>query len=206
MTGSGPVTKDEVLAYLQSHGQLNGHYTGSPEVCQAVSLAIKARGAQFHYSYSDMAPVAATGCVAGQWPIPTAVALNYGPPKQLGWLMGRWNLAVIVPTLDRSAPDGWVYRREEFGVKAGFVQINADHSYVWQMYPQDPPSKQIRGNWRLATDAEMGLQGGAGIVLLRGESGLDWIVFPWSGATTHDIVDIQNLQYRGAQRRLGARQ
>lgn len=205
MTGTGLVTKDEVLSYVTSYGQLNGHYTGSPEVCQAVSLAIKARGAQFRYSYSEMAPVASAGCVAGSWPIPTAVALNYGTPKQLGWLMGKWNLSVIAPTLDRAAPDGWIYRKEEFGVKAGFVKINADHSYVWQMFPQDPPSQEIKGTWRLATDSEMGLQGGAGIVLTRGESASDWIVFPWSGATTKEIIEIENLQYR-SQRRLGARQ
>lgn len=205
MTGSGLVTRQQILSYLQAHALLNGHYTGSQDVCKAVSLAVKARGADFRYSYTGMGPVAEAGCVAGSWPIPTAVGLNYGQPKPLSWMMGKWNIAIIAPTLDRVRADGWIYRREEYGAKSGFVRINPDHTFVWQIFPQDPPSRQIKGTWRLATDAEMGLKGGAGIVLLGGESGADWIAFNW-GATEHDIVDIQNLKYRGQQRRLGARE
>ena len=70
MTGTGLVTKQEILSYIQANGLLNGHYTQSPEVCKVICLAVKARGAQFHYSYQEMAPVAAAGCVAGSWPVP----------------------------------------------------------------------------------------------------------------------------------------
>jgi len=118
--------------------------------------------------------------------------------------MGKWYIAIISPTLDRAKADGWVYRKEEYGANSGFVRINPDHTFVWQIFPQDPVSKQIKGTWRLATDAEMGLQGGAGIVLIRGESATNWIAFN-RGATEHDFIEMQSLEARGTQR-LGARE
>lgn len=205
MTGTGLVSKQEILSYITTHGMLNGHYTQDPQVCQAVAQAIKARGADFRWTYNGVEPVTSASCVIGKWPVDSAVKLNYGPPKQLGWLMGKWSLGIIAPTVDSIHPDGWVWRREEYGVRSGFVRINPDHTFVWQIFPNDPPSKQIKGIWRLATDDEMGLQGGAGNVLQRGESNYDWIAFPWAGSVNHDMIDVQNLQYRGAQRRLGSR-
>ena len=205
LTGTGLVSQQEILDYISSHGRVNGHYTQDPEVCKEVALAIKARGASFRWSYAGVEPVTSASCIIGKWPVDSAVKLNYGPPKQLNWLMGKWSLGIIAPSMDVIRPDGWVWRREEYGVRSGFVRINPDATFVWQIFPHDPPSKQIRGKWRLATDDEMGLQGGAGIVLLGGESGADWIAFPWAGSANHDMIDVQNLQYRGAQRRLGSR-
>lgn len=205
MTGTGLVSKQEIFAYISAHGMVNGHYSQNPQVCQAIAEAIKVRGADFHWSYYGVEPGTSASCIIGKWPVDSAVKLNYGPPKQLNWLMGKWSLAIIAPTVDTIRPDSWVWRREEYGVKSGFVRISSDHTFVWQIFPNDPPSKQIKGKWRLTTDEEMGLQGGAGIVPQGGESSVDWIAFPWAGGTTHDMIDVQNLQYHGAQRILGSR-
>ena len=203
--GAGLVTKEQIVQYINTYGMVNGHYSQSQPVCKAVTDAVMTRGAGFKWSYFGVEAISSASCIAGAWPIPSAVLLNQGPPKQLGWLMGNWTVSVIAPTVDRLHYDGWVYRREEFGAQAGLLQVSGNGTYTWQQRPGDPPAAYVHGRWRLSAAEEMGLQGGAGIVLLRGEAGADWIVYPWWGAPNQDMIEIENLVGRGGQRRLALR-
>jgi hypothetical protein len=53
----------------------------------------------------------------------------------------------------------------------------------------------------------MGLQGGAGVVLLHGAEGADWIAFKYMDPHRADErIELEHLQSRGAYRRIGWRQ
>ena len=130
-------------------------------------------------------------------PLTTATAAATAV-KPLGWFMGRWNLTIVAPTHDFIGRDKRAYRREEWGARMGFVTINADGTFVWQVVPSDPPSNWRRGQWRRASASEPGAQ----IVLLNGEMGKNWIVY---GSSTggHDQVNLNDTQFEA--QRLGLR-
>ena len=96
-----------------------------------------------------------------------------------------------------------VGRYGSIGGKAAFLTINKDKTYVWKPGLNDPI---VKGKWREATEEEMKLQGGAGIVLLKSESGDDWLVRKAVNPNFKtDHIDVWHLQYGGTQRRIGQR-
>lgn len=118
--------------------------------------------------------------------------------KPLGWFLGKWNLAIIAPTRDFVGRDGRGYRREEWGARMGFVQINPDQTFTWKVFPSDPEAAWLRGRWRPAEANEPG----ARIVLLGGEDGRNWVVHG-SSSGGKDELQLNDLQF-GLQR-LGSR-
>ena len=203
VSGSGLMSKQEILDYVRAHAFVDGKPTYDQQVCKDVVERIKLRGVDFSgfdYATDDLRPLSGSGCNIGKWAVDSAAKLNRGPPAQQHWLMGKWNVAVIGGTTDRVHRDGYVYRKEESGARIGLLRLNPDSTYVWQMLPQDPPSAFLRGRWRPATPDEMGLQGGAGVVLERAEAGQDWIVLKRFSEHGPDLINIQNLQGRGQQR------
>ncbi len=109
--------------------------------------------------------------------------------KPLAWFLGKWDLAIVAPTVDRVHRDGYLYRREEYGAAMGFVDVRADRTYVWKILPGDPAAKWLHGAWRPATADEPG----ARIVLVKGEGGRDWIVHGSSAAVGgHDQVRLDD--------------
>jgi hypothetical protein len=114
---------------------------------------------------------------------------------------------VVGGTVDTAPGDGYIYRKNESIAKLGFLTIDAGGTYTWKVEPSDPPARYVRGTWRKATAAEMRLQGGAGIVLQNAAEGRDWIAFKYQTRVPNksERIDVQDLQYRGAHRRIGWR-
>lgn len=95
------------------------------------------------------------------------LAENFGPPTKQQWYLGTW-------TNNVQSENAFLI----VAAKTGFLTIDVNGTYTWKLYAADTPAKYLKGRWRAATDNEMAaiFQGGAGIVLLRGKSQLDWIV------------------------------
>ena len=205
VTGA-PLTKAEVLADFRAAARGEKDL----DACRAVIAQIKARGVVEPLGASDdVQPIAAAGCFGAQdTDVVAASRTNIGAPVGTSWLAGTWAMYVLGGAVDTLHSDGWIYRQNESIAKLGALKIANDGTYDWKVEPSDPPEKHVRGHWRLATAAEMVLQGGAGIVLEHAAEGADWIAFkrmtPGTAATT-DSIEVEHLQSRGSYRRIGWR-
>lgn len=95
------------------------------------------------------------------------LSANLGQPTKQAWYIGTWLNNV-------QSENYWSI----IAAKTGFLTISANGTYIWKLYATDPPADYVKGRWRAATYDEMAAmyQGGSGVVLLNGKSGLDWIV------------------------------
>lgn len=207
--GTGLMTKQEIIGYMRSHGYANGQPKHDPQVCKDLVEQIKRRGVQerLEPGKDDLSPFADNGCYNERaTDVVEATKSNLGTPITLDWLSGTWVMYVVGGTVDYAPGNGYIYRKNESLAKLGFLTINSDGAYTWKVNPSDPPAKYVRGRWRKATPEEMGLQGGAGIVLQKAAEGADWIVFKYMDPFNKaDRVEVEHIQYRGSYRRIGWR-
>lgn len=67
----------------------------------------------------------------------------------------------------------WLINVEKNGAtEMGLLDLNDDKTFRWLANEKDPSSK---GSWRAATPAEEKALGSSGIILEKGEGGLDWL-------------------------------
>lgn len=195
---SGLMTTQEILAFLEDRmGDKPFQIASSKReaIFKELGQTIMRRGVNFRYE--TLSPFSND---LGKFGAPSTVVFpiqaNYGAPTRGGWYTGTWNTSVTS-----------VGRRVIIAAKAGFLTINANGTYVWKMYPTDPPSGYVKGSWRKATPEEMAVsyQGGEGLVLSKGKEGYDWIVRQDRETTlAGDWIWIANLNAR-AQREEGKR-
>ena len=196
--GRGLMTTQEILAFLQDRlgdKPFEIAYSKREAIFKELGQTVMRRGVNFRYETlsqfsNDLGKFGAPSTVI--FPIQA----NYGAPTNHGWYIGTWNTSVTS-----------VGRRVIIGAKAGFLTINANGTYVWKLYPTDPPASYVKGSWRKATPEEMAVsyQGGGGLVLLKGKEGYDWLVRQDRETTlSGDWIWIANLNAR-AQRESGKR-
>lgn len=196
--GSGLMTKREILGFLQDRLGDNPFQVASSKreaTFKELGQTIMQRGVNFRYETlspfsNDLGKFGALSTVI--FPIQA----NHGAPTKQAWYIGTWNTSVTS-----------VGRRIIIGANAGFLTINANGTFVWKLYPTDPPASYVKGSWRKATPEEMALsyQGGDGLVLLKGKEGYDWLVRQDRETTlAGDWIWIANLNAR-AQREEGKR-
>ena len=204
-TGNGLMTRAEIIGYLKRR-MPNGPDAAQngEEVRKQLIDEIKRRGVDFHETNPGELYTAGGYSVANN--LPSAIGLNLGAPVSQNWLMGAW--AMYVYGLDNKYIDlntGKISSRDLVS-KLGSLTIKADGTYLWKVEPGDPPAKWVKGSWRKATNAEMGLQGGAGIVLEKAAEGYDWIVVKFMSPNVKtDNIDVSTLKDRGSYRRIGER-
>jgi hypothetical protein len=207
--GKGLMTRAEILSYMRTNGYAGGQPKKNPQVCKDLIEQIKRRGVvePLQPGKDDLSAIADNGCYGAEdTDVGKASQHNIGAPTTLDWLAGTWIMYVTGGTVDTAPGDGYIYRKNESTAKLGFLTINADGTYVWKVNPTDPPAKYVKGTWRKAAKNEMGLQGGAGIVLQKAAEGRDWIVFKYMDQFNKaERIDVQDLQYRGSYRRIGWR-
>ena len=174
--GIGLMSQGEILEYLRARiGDNPWTHPQKPQVIEALAAEIRRRGVDFTYETLSEFSTRLTNSGGNETTIPNSIGYNYGPPTEPEWHLGTWDMVVIGSTVDVVRGDR-IYRQGEIGAKTGFIQVAADGSYVWKLYAQDPPSAYVHGRWRPATEQEMRYQGGAGIVLLGGKSGENWLM------------------------------
>ena len=179
--GTGLMTKEEILGYMKTNGYVNGQPKYDQQVCRDLIEQIKRRGVKESlrgsrtYWTDDLSPITKNGCGSPSDDVIGATSYNIGTPTTLDWLFGPWRLYVFGGTVVTAPGDGYIHTKNEVVGEKGFLTINGNGTYTWKV-AGDPPAN-INGTWRNATKEEMGLQGGAGIVLLKGERGDDWIAF-----------------------------
>ncbi len=210
--GTGLMTKQEILGYMKTNGYVNGQPKYDQQVCRDLIEQMKRRGVKESFTPGiegdDTSPIYKNGCVGVSDDVVRAAAYNLGTPTTLDWLSGTWVMNVIGGVVYTAPGDGYIYRKNESFAHLGFVTINGNGTYSWKVGPSDPPAKYVKGTWRNATKKEMGLQGGAGIVLLKAAEGYDWIAFKnqaMSAEFKADRIEVEELQYRGSYRRTGGR-
>ncbi len=196
--GGGLMSKEEILSFLQARMgdkpfQLD--YSKREAIFKELGRTIMRRGVNFRYE-----AVSQFSNDLGKFGAPSTVTFpiqaNYGLPTKLAWYNASWDTSVTS-----------VGRRVIIGAKSGFLTINANGTYVWKLYPTDPPARYVRGSWRKATPEEMAVsyQGGDGLVLLKGKEGYDWLVRQDRETTlAGDWIWIANINAR-AQREAGKR-
>ena len=174
--GTGLMTQEQVLSFLQAKIG-DKAFTDPPreaEFKKELAEMIKARGVDFRFTSSDTVfwnKLAKYGGLTGELNFP--LQYNYGEPTKEKELMGAWNLGKIGAAVDYTKNNS-VYRQGEIGVgNIGTLSLNANGTYVWKSVLKAQP---VSGKWRKATKEEMRSQGGDGIVLLKAQSGYDWLV------------------------------
>ena len=194
--GSGLMTQAQVLSFLQT--KMGDEPFANPrreEIKKELAEMIKARGLNFRFSSSDTVfwkNLAKYNAITSEVIFP--LRDNYGKPTEQKELMGAWNLGKIGAAVDY-VKNNRVYRQGETGVgNIGTLSINANGVYVWKSVLKAQPAL---GKWRKATQAEMRSQGGDGIVLLKAQSGEDWIVTKDRNTSlTGEWISISELKTR----------
>lgn len=203
--GTGLMTQAEILGYLQERiGDNPWTHPQKPQVVEALAAEIRSRGVDFlDEALSDFSDQLRNSG-GNESTIPNAIGYNFGPPTAPDWYLGSWDMVIIGSPVDYNVGQE-VRRQGEIGARGGAIQVAADGGYVWKLYAGDPPSAYVRGRWRPATAEEMRYQGGAGIVLLAGKSGDDWLMREdrTSDAGGDDMV--VSLVSSWAQREFGTR-
>ncbi len=174
--GTGLMTQEQVIGFLQA--KIGDKAFTNPrretEIKKELAEMIKARGVDFRFTSSDTVfwkKLSKYGGLSGELNFP--LSYNYGAPTKEGWLMGVWNLGKIGAAVDY-VKNNRVYRQGEIGVgNIGTLSLNANGTYVWKSVLTPQPG---HGKWRKATKEEMTSEGGDGIVLLKAQSGYDWLI------------------------------
>ncbi|HLM60913.1 MAG TPA: hypothetical protein VK308_08925 [Pyrinomonadaceae bacterium] len=187
----GLMTKAEIIEYLKTGVGTSGPHPKKAQVSKELVEMIKRRGVDFRLPYTDLHHISQVGGNDSTYDVQSAIKYNYGAPTKQSWLMGTWDMM--------SFDVGYNY---SVGAKTGFLTINKDKTYTWK-----PVNRAIiKGEWREATEEEMKIQGGVGIVLLKGENGDDWLVRKAVNPNFKtDHIDIWHLQAGGSQRQIGKR-
>ena len=181
-----PLTRQEILETLTARIGTDGPHPKREMICKEIREEIKKRGVNFKYAtLTDMTPIFKAG---GNSSVTDAIAANFGVPRTLAWLMGEWDVSVTFVSAGT-------------GAKLGFISIEPNHKYLWKLGADDDPKKWIDGKWRDATSDEMRFNGGAGIVLLGGEQGYDWIVHrDYTAQEGQEWINIADLASRQIKR------
>lgn len=188
----GLMTKAEIIEYLKTRIGTDGPHPKKAEVSKELVELIKRRGVDFRLPYTDLHHISQVGGNDSTYDVRSAIKYNYGAPTKRSWLVGTWDMTIVA-----------VGRFGSIGGKAAYLTINKDKTYTWKPGLNDPI---VKGKWREATEEEMKLQGGEGIVLLAGESGSDWLVRKDVNPNFKtDHIDVWHLQDGGRQRRIGKR-
>ena len=206
--GKGLMTKEEILGYMRTHGYVNGQPKYDQQVCRDLIEQIKRRGVKepFKYGIDDLEPIVKNGCSSPKDDVVGTANYNLGTPTTPNWLFGTWSVSVSGGILKTAPGDGFLYTTNAVEAQAGFLTINGNGTYNWKV-AGDPPAN-INGTWRNATKKEMGRQGGAGIVLLKGEAGSDWIAFKLMDPNMRhkeDRIEVEGLLEGGSYSRHGPR-
>lgn len=183
--GTGPLSKQQILAYLRANVGTDGNHPRKDAVNAEVIAAIKKRGVNFKCDWQDLPEFTKAG---GMPAVRYAIQDNYGAPVSVQWLIGPWELQFTNAT--------GFYASRDSASKKGFVSIEKGNTYIWKIESDDPPAKWIDGKWREATPEEMKYQGGPGIVLLDGEQHWDWIVHKDMTANSGDWINVADISTR----------
>jgi hypothetical protein len=188
--GDEPLTKEQVLAFVRERVGTDGPHPMREKTCAELRDLIKKRGVDFKPAATLISELHQAG---GDMSVYYVLQANVGRPPELKWFLDEWD--VWLTTRPGFAPS------LENGAKFGFVAIEADHKYLWKVGADDPPAKWIDGKWREATAEELKYYGGAGIVLLKGEQGEDWIVHKDDNAPRdQEWINIAQLESRQIRR------
>lgn len=161
-----PMTKEEIIDILKARIGTDGPHPQKEAVNLELRELIKKRGVSFRYStLSDRHLFTQVGGIGSMI---DAVEANYGKPKPKSWLWGEWNIST---TSTRT------FSLSNAVNQMGFLVIEPDGKYLWKVKADDETKNWIDGKWREPTADEMKWMGGAGVVLIGGEQGYDWIVY-----------------------------
>lgn len=200
----GLITKEELFSRLRAALPGGPADPNAPAVIGALIDEIKQRGVQ----YFKLVPAEIYRLVRRDPKLDLVATIehNYDPPCKPDWLLGTWNLLAVGGPVEYKPGEGYVYRQKGSPAKSGTLTLNPDGTYRWKPGPDE---SVITGNWREATPTEMWLQGGAGLVLLRGETGQDWIARrAINRSFKGEYLDLAALdpRFRDGKRRIGKRQ
>ncbi|MCL4820553.1 MAG: hypothetical protein KJ067_15525 [Vicinamibacteria bacterium] len=173
-TDGAPLSQAEILTFLKGRiGSDPWAHPDKPAVVRELAALIRARGVDFRWDTLSAFANELRNSGGNETTIPFHIRANFGSPVAQEWFYGAWDLSKYARSLSQQG-DRWVER--DTVALNGTLQIGADGSYAW-----DSASGAIRGRWRPAVASEMEWRqaGGAGIVLLRGKSGADWLVKEW---------------------------
>lgn len=190
--GSGPLSKEQIIGYLQANVGTDGPHPKKEAISEAVVAAIKKRGVNFKYGWQDLSDFMGAGATTS---VTYALGDNFGAPPTMPWLTTTWELSF-------TKMSGWVSSMiNENAHNKGFLLIEPAHTYIWKIHQDDKPEAWIEGKWREATAAEMKYQGGPQIVILNGEQNYDWIVHKDNTAPQgQDWINVADLQSRQIKR------
>jgi hypothetical protein len=208
-SAAGPVlSAQDVAALLQAtigDPRRFADYRQKEAAMNEAARVIRERGVNFRFDQAPQIVLDALNKHEAQSQITGAIRQNLGPPASKAYYLGAWDMSQIGgETRVKQYRAGYDLVTREGGAKAGALVIKADGTYLW-----NHGSGIDKGNWRLATAAELAQsdKGGAGIVLLNaklGQRSKDWIVFKHS-MTNADNIAVADIEYR-TRREYGGRQ
>ncbi|WP_309722231.1 hypothetical protein [Armatimonas sp.] len=189
------LTKEDVLSYLSTRlGDRPFQNPNQEAIKKELVELVKRRGVDFHYQpLSEFSKQLSKVGTSSEMKF--ALADNYGPPTKQVFLMDTWSMDVIGGRVG-VVINNRAFQQGESAAKGGELTIRLNGTYVWQLYQNDPPEKQVKGAWRKATPKEMQYQGGEGIVLTVAKGGWDWIVFQDRTVPSGEKIRVAELTSR----------
>ncbi len=188
--GGAPLSKQEIVDYLQARVGTDGPHPKKEAVNQDLMAQVRKRGVNFKSTYQDSSLFSKAG---GNQALGYVIEANFGTPPTMSWLCDEWDLVLTSNSMEQAH-------------NLGFLGIEKDNKYLWKVHANDSPENWINGTWRQATPAEMNYYGGAGIILLGGEQGWDWIVHKddhnqLKGQDWINVADLSSRQTRRGGKR-----
>jgi hypothetical protein len=116
------------------------------------------------------------------------VAGTQAEPFWTGWFVGDWRISI--PVASNVVTDGTnLYRTYSGGMRLPPLKVNADGSYSWRVETNGRETL-IKGRWAANPD-------GPGIVLRKGEHGVDWLMYNNTdvGSKLGETVILSNVKY-----------
>lgn len=191
-----PLTEAEILKFITDRIG-NTPFADSAKLQQtknSLAVLIKKRGTAFLHD-SAISPFGQQISALGMTSEVTGpLGHNFGPPNPLEWLFGSWVTSKTGLPVRYIEGDKIITWLEIGAANTGVVTLNAKGTYVWDT---DSAQGILRGKWHVASDAEMGDQGGAGVVLENAKNGVAWVAYKYrAGNPREEWLGLAEVNHR----------
>jgi hypothetical protein len=177
--GAGLLSKEEVIAYAKAKIGPDP-WKNPPRDANLADIRdfIRARGTSF--TADDDFRIRMDAQSSNSSHIGWAVNENRGPHPAIKDYIGTWLLRASNRGSHSAGTDSAgraTVTTTDSQAESGQLTINADGTYVWKPFRNDPESKWLKGRWRVVAPEEAHTwEGGPAIWLLQAKQGYDYMV------------------------------
>jgi hypothetical protein len=177
--GAGLLSKEEVIAYAKAKIGPDP-WKNPPRDANLADIRDFIRGRGTSFTADDDFRIRMDAQSSNSSHIGWAVNENRGPHPTIKDYMGAWLLRAANRGSRSAGTDSAgraTVTTTDSQAESGQLTINADGTYVWKPFRNDPESKWLKGRWReVMPDEAHTWEGGPAIWLIQAKQGYDYMV------------------------------